>query len=32
VNLQPAMRAAAFLGVVEHHRRLVAAGAQAGRD
>jgi hypothetical protein len=32
VNLQPAVRAATLLGVVEHHRRLVAARAQAGRD
>jgi hypothetical protein len=32
MNLQPAMRAATLLGVVEHHRRLVAARAQAGRD
>jgi len=32
VELQPAVGAARFLGVVEHHRRLVAPRAQAGRD
>src|SRR5260370_24288841 len=32
VQLQTAVRAATLLGVVEHHRRLVAARAQAWRD
>ena len=32
VKLQAAMRATRFLGVVKHHRRLIASRAKAGRN
>lgn len=32
VQLEPAVTAARLFGMVEHHRRLIAAGTQAGGD
>jgi hypothetical protein len=32
MQLQPAVRAARFLRVIEHHRGLITSWTQAGRD